>query len=390
MVRLSSGLFASVIAASAILTATDSALARTFVYVSAATDGKINSYSMDEKAGTLTPGSTFDAGKMVMPMTVSPDKKHLYAVVRSQPYRVLTLAIDPATGNLTQEAVAALPDSMPYVSTDPSGRLLFTSSYGGNKIAVLPIGADGRVTDGARQMILTGRNAHSIVSDPSGKYIFATNLGSDVVLQFVLNPETGMLEPNNPAQVATKPGFGPRHIIFSPDGKAVYVLTELTGHVIHYALDPVKGTLSEVESVASVPDDAGLSPGIAPPAPPPFNATALAAAPVDDGKPKVWAADIGITPNGKFLYTTERTTSKIALFQVADGSGNLRYVTNYATEKQPRGIRIDPSGHFLVATGEKSDKIAVYAIDQVNGALTPIDRYPVGAGANWVEIVTLP
>ena len=390
MVRLSSGIFASVIAASAILTATDGALARTFVYVSAATDGKINSYSMDEKAGTLTPVSTFDAGKMVMPMTLNPDKKHLYAVVRSQPYRVLTLAIDPATGKLTQEAVAALPDSMPYASTDPSGRLLFTSSYGGNKIAVLPIGADGRVTDGARQMILTGRNAHSIVSDPSGKYVFATNLGSDVVLQFVVNPETGMLEPNNPAQIATKPGFGPRHIIFSPDGKSVYVVTELTGHVIHYALDPAKGTLNEIESVASVPDDAGLFPGIAPPAPPPFNATTPAASPADDGKPKVWAADIGITPNGKFLYTTERTTSKIALFHVADESGNLRYVTNYATEKQPRGMRIDPSGRFLVASGEKSDKIAVYAIDQVNGALTPIERYPVAAGANWVEIVTLP
>ncbi|HEY0123427.1 MAG TPA: lactonase family protein [Rhizobium sp.] len=390
MVRLSSGIFASVIAASAILTATDSALARTFVYVSAATDGKIDSYSMDEKAGTLTPVSTFDAGEMVMPMTLSPDKKHLYAVVRSQPYRVLTLAIDPVTGKLTQEAVAALPDSMPYVSTDPSGRLLFTASYGGNKIAVLPIGADGRVTDGVRQMIPTGRNAHSIVSDASGKYVFATNLGSDVVLQFVLDPETGMLEPNNPPEIATKPGFGPRHIIFSPDNKAVYVVTELTGHVIHYALDPTRGTLSEVESVASVPADAGLSPGVAPPALPPFNAATPASAPVDDGKPKVWAADIGITPNGKFLYTTERTTNKIALFHVAERTGNLTYVTNYATEKQPRGIRIDPSGHFLVASGEKSDKIAVYVIDQVNGALTPIDRYPVDAGANWVEIVTLP
>ncbi len=390
MGRLSSGIFASAPAASAVLMATDGALARTFVYVSAATDGKIDSYSMDETAGTLTPVATIDAGNMVMPMTVSPDRKHLYAVVRSQPYRVLTLAIDPATGNLTQEAVAALPDSMPYVSTDPSGRLLLTSSYGGNKIAVLPIGADGRVTDGARQMILTGRNAHSIVSDPTGKYVFATNLGSDVVLQFVLNPETGMLEPNNPPEIATKPGFGPRHIIFSPDGKSVYVVTELTGHVIHYTLDPAKGTLSEVDSVASVPDNAGLSPGIAPPPLPPFNAKTPAAPPADDGKPKVWAADIGITPNGKFLYATERTTSKIALFHVADGSGNLTYVTNYPTEKQPRGIRIDPSGRFLVATGEKSDKIAVYAIDQANGALTLIDRYPVHAGANWVEIVTLP
>ncbi len=390
MVGLPSGIFAAIMAGSAMLASTQDVFARTFVYVSAATDGKIDSYSMDERTGTLTPAATFDAGKMVMPMTIGPDKKHLYAVVRSQPYRVLTLAIDPATGNLTQGAVAALPDSMPYVSTDPSGRLLFTSSYGGNKIAVLPIDPDGRVTDGTRQMILTGRNAHSIVSDPKGKYVFATNLGSDVVLQFVLNAETGMLEPNNPPEIATKPGFGPRHIIFAPGGKSVYVVTELTGHVIHYSLDPAKGTLTEVESVASVPDDTGLSPGIAPPPPPPFNATAPAVAPVDDGKPKVWAADIGITPNGKFLYTTERTTSKIALFHVTEGSGNLTYVANYPTEKQPRGIRIDPSGRFLIATGEKSDKIAVYAIDQANGALTPIGRYPVDAGANWVEVVTLP
>ncbi|KAA1177415.1 lactonase family protein [Rhizobium tropici] len=355
-----------------------SASAGTFVYVSAATAGAIDTYSMDAKTGALQQVSTFDAGKMVMPMTVSADKKHLYAVIRSQPYRVLTLAIDPATGKLSQEAVAALPDSMPYVSTDPSGRLLFTASYGGNKIAVSPIGRDGLVTDGARQMILTGRNAHSIVSDRTGRYVFATNLGSDVVLQFVLNPQTGMLEANNPPKVATKPGFGPRHIIVSPDNKSVYVLTELMGHVIQYALDAAKGTLSEVESVKSVPDDAGLFPGIAPPAP------------ADDGKPRVWAADIGITPNGKFLYTTERTTSRIALFQVAAGDGKLTYVTNYPTEQQPRGIRIDPSGRFLIASGEKSDKLSVYAIDQESGALAPVGRYPVNAGANWIEIVTLP
>ncbi|AYG68824.1 MULTISPECIES: lactonase family protein [unclassified Rhizobium] len=390
MTQISFGLAASVLAMAAMLSGAGTASARTFVYVSAATAGAIDTYSMDEKTGALLQVSTFNAGKMVMPMTVSADKKHLYAVIRSQPYRVLTLAIDPATGKLSQEAVAALPDSMPYVSTDPSGRLLFAASYGGNKIAVLPIGRDGLVTDGARQMILTGRNAHSIVSDRTGGYVFATNLGSDAVLQFVLDPETGMLEANDPAKVATKPGFGPRHIIVSPDNKSVYILTELTGHVIHYALDAAKGTLSEVESVKSVPDDAGLFPGIAPPAPAAFNATAPVATPADDGKPKVWAADIGITPNGKFLYTTERTTSRIALFQVAAGDGKLTYVTNYPTEQQPRGIRIDPSGRFLVASGEKSDRLAVYAIDQASGALTPAGRYPVDAGANWIEIVTLP
>lgn len=364
--------------------------AATYVYVSAAADGVIDSYSLNETTGALTPLAKFDAGKTVMPMAVSPDKKHLYAVNRTQPYRVLTLGIDAATGALKQEAVAALPDSMPYVSTDPSGRLLFTSSYGGNKIAVLPINAAGLVVDGVRQMILTGLNAHSIVSDKTGRYVFATNLGSDAVLQFVLNPETGMLEPNDPPKVATKPGQGPRHILVTPDNAGLYVLTELTGDVIHYKLDAATGKLTEVSSTPTVPADAGLSPGIAPPPPPAFNATAPAVAPVDDGKPKVWAADLGITPNGKFLYTTERTTSKITQFAVAPGTGALSVVARTPTEKQPRGIRVDPKGKFLIASGEKSDKLSVYAIDSESGKLTEVGRAPVGAGANWIEIVALP
>lgn len=354
------------------------AQARTFVYVSAAVAGTIDIYDMDEATGTLTQVSSFEAGVAVMPTAVSPDKRHLYAVIRSEPYRVLTLAIDAATGRLAQKAVAPLPDSMAYISTDPSGRSLLAASYGGNKVAVLPIGKDGLVTEGARQVIPTGRNAHSIVSDRSGKYVFATNLGSDAVQQFIFDPETGMLEANDPLQVATGPGFGPRHIVLSPDNRSVYVLTELTGHVLHYALDSTKGTLTEIESVPSVPDGAGLSPGMAPPAP------------ADDGKPKIWAADIGITPNGKFLYTTERTTSTIALFRVAADHGRLIYVTSYPTERQPRGIRIDPSGRFLVASGEKSDKLSVYAIDEASGKLSATGRYPVSAGANWIEIVTFP
>ncbi|SCB48974.1 lactonase family protein [Rhizobium multihospitium] len=345
---------------------TSSSVSRTFVYVSAAVAGTIDAYRMDGATGTLTPISGVDVGPMVMPMTVSPDRRHLYAVIREQPYRVLTLAIDPESGRLRQEAVAALPDSMAYISLDPTGGLLFAASYGGSKIAVLLIGKNGLVTAQAQQVIATGRNAHSIVSDRTGKYVFATNLGSDAVQQFTLDPETGILKPNDPMQVETGAGFGPRHIVISPDNKAVYVLTELTGHVIHYALDNDKGTLSEIESVASVPESA------------------------DGSKPKVWAADIGITPNGKFLYTTERTTSRIALFRVEAGSGRLTYVTNYSTEQQPRGIRIDPSGRFLVASGEKSDRLSVYAIDQADGGLGLVGRYPVNAGANWLEIVTFP
>jgi 6-phosphogluconolactonase len=281
---------------------------------------------------------------------------------------------------------------MPYVSTDLSGRLLFTASYGGHKVAVLPINAAGLVADGAKQVILTGRNAHSIVTDRTGKYVFAATLGSDAVLQFAIDPETGMLKAANPPEVRTRPGYGPRHIAVSPDNKSVYVVTELTGHVVHYALDAAQGTLSEVESVASVPAEAGLIPGVAPPPPPPFNAAPAAAAPAApaETRPMVWAADIGISPDGRFLYTSERTTSKIALFRVAPDSGKLTRAADFGTEKQPRGFRIDPTGRFLIASGEKSDHLAVYGIDAGDGTLKPLGRYPVSAGANWVEIVTVP
>jgi 6-phosphogluconolactonase len=367
---------------------TSMSMAKTFVYVSNAQDGNIDAYVMDTGTGALTPIGKAEAAKLVMPMTVSPSKKHLYAVIRSQPTRVLTYAIDPATGALTQKASAPLPDSMPYVSTDHTGRYLFTASYGGDKLAVSPIGENGLAEAEASQVIATGRNAHAILPDRSNKFVYATTLGANQVLQFVFDAKTGKLTANEPAAVSPAAGHGPRHMAFSPDNKNLYVLNELSGHVTQYAVDTAKGTLSLVESISSVPAEAGLVWG-APQAP---AGTALApgaaAAPKDD-KPKVWAADIQITPNGKFLYSTERTSNKIALFTVTAETGKLAYVANFATEAQPRGIKIDPSGQYLVASGEKSDRLSVYKIDQGTGKLGEPGRYPVGNGANWVEIVDL-
>ncbi|WFU15379.1 beta-propeller fold lactonase family protein [Bradyrhizobium sp. CB3481] len=363
---------------------TSMSAAKTFVYVSNAQDGNIDAYSMDTATGALTPIGKTEAGKLVMPMTVSPSKKHLYAVIRSQPTRVLTYAIDPATGALAQKASAPLPDSMPYVSTDHTGRYLFTASYGGDKLAVSPIGENELVEKEAIQVIPTGRNAHAILPDRGNKFVYATTLGANQVLQFTFDDKTGKLTPNEPPSVSPDAGHGPRHMAFSSDNKNLYVLNELSGHVTQYAIDTAKGTLTLVKSISSVPAEAGLVWGA--PQAPAGTAAAAAAAPKEE-KPKIWAADVQITPNGKFLYSTERTTNKIALFTVAPGTGKLAYVANFATETQPRGIKIDPSGQYLVASGEKSDRLSVYKIDQSTGKLGEPSRYPVGNGANWVEIV---
>jgi 6-phosphogluconolactonase len=364
--------------------ATSMSMAKTFVYVSNAQDGNIDTYNMDMSTGALTPVGKTEAAKMVMPMTLSPNKKYLYAVIRSQPTRVLTYTIDPASGALTQKASAPLPGTACLMSRPITGRFSVHRFLWRGQTAVSPIGENGLVEAEAIQVIPTGRNAHSIM--PIAATTLSTRpLGANQCLQFTFDSKTGKLTANEPPAVSPEAGHGPRHLAFSPDNKYLYVLNELSGHVTQYTIDPSKGTLTLVDSISSVPAEAGLAWGAA--QAPVGAAPAPSSVAAKDDKPKVWAADIQITPDGKFLYSTERTTNKIALFTVAPGTGKLTYVTNFATEAQPRGIRIDPTGQYLVASGEKSDRVSVYKIDKGTGKLGEPNRYPVGNGANWVEIV---
>src|SRR5262249_28085069 len=100
----------------------------------------------------------------------------------------------------------------------------------------------------------------------------------------------------------------------------------------------------------------------------------------------IWAADLHLTPDGKFLYASERTSSTLAAFAVDAQTGKLAYLSSVPTERQPRGFAIDPKGKFLVASGEKSETLSVYAIE-ASGALRPAHKAPTGKGSNWVEIV---
>jgi 6-phosphogluconolactonase len=135
--------------------------------------------------------------------------------------------------------------------------------------------------------------------------------------------------------------------------------------------------------VSALPPDSKLGPGM-----PRGSVGGANAPPPRNTDNDIWAADIHLTPNGRFLYASERTSSTLAAFGVDAGTGNLTYLGSTPTEKQPRGFAIDPGGKYLVASGEKSDTISAYAIDASSGALRPIGQYPTGKGSNWVEIVS--
>jgi len=352
------------------------ALAATFVYVSNAEDGDISTYQMQD-SGELEPGARVKAARAVMPMVVSPDRRFLYAASRSKPYTVHVYSIDRATGTLALTSTSPLAESFPYITLDRTGRFLLGASYGGNLVSVNAVGSDGRVAAEPLQVIPVGRNAHSIRVDESNKFVYVPSLGSDAIFMFTFDEKTGKLASNTPAIFLGKPVSGPRHFITSSDNKFLYLLTEMAGTVTTFSLDGKTGLLTEVSSVSGLPPDSKLGPGQPRAGPPTRN--------LDND---IWAADIHMTPNGRFLYVSERTGNVLNAFSVDAATGKLAYLSTTPTERQPRGFAIDPKGRFLVATGEKSETISVYAIDPASGALKLLDKYPTGKGANWVEIVS--
>lgn len=352
------------------------ALAATFVYVSNAEDGDIGAYRMLD-SGELQAGARAKAASVVMPMAVSPDRRFLYAASRSKPYTVHVYSIDRGTGALTLASTSPLAESFPYISLDKTGRFLLGASYGGNVVSVNAVGSDGRVAAEPIQVIPVGRNAHSIRVDESNKFVYVPSLGSDAIFMFHFDEKTGKLSSNTPAVYLAKPVTGPRHFITSGDNKFVYLLSEMVGTVTTLAVDGKTGLLTEVSSVSGLPPDTKLAPGAPRVGPPTRN--------LDND---IWAADIHMTPNGKFLYVSERTGNTLNAFGVDAANGKLTYLSSTPTERQPRGFAIDPKGRFLVATGEKSETISVYTIDQSSGALNFLNKYPTGKGANWVEIVS--
>jgi 6-phosphogluconolactonase len=155
--------------------------------------------------------------------------------------------------------------------------------------------------------------------------------------------------------------------VFHPNGKFVYLVNELSANLLVFAYDAAHGTWQQIQQASALPQADGK----------PF-----------EGKP--WAADIHLTPDGRFLYASERTSSTIAAFKVDAESGKVTPLGSVATEKQPRGFAIDPSGHVLAAVGEVSNGMSVYAIDPASGALKLLRSYPVGKKPNWVEFASFP
>jgi 6-phosphogluconolactonase len=340
----------------------------TVVYVSNAASKEIYALAMNRDSGELTliekvpvPG-TDKPSPASMPMAVTPDHRFLYAALRSDTFPASSFAIDRASGRLTHLATTALQDSMAYLITDRSGRFLLAASYPGNKLTINPIGGNGIVVERTTQIVPDRPKSHCILVDAANKYVYATSLGADTVMEWKFDPAKGTLSPIGPGIIQTRPGAGPRHMALHPSGRFLYLITETTDTIGAYAIDPGTGTLTELQFVNALPEGFKEQPA---------------------------AADLHVTPDGRFLYGSERKTSTLAGYRIDPEKGALSPIGHFPTEKTPRGFNIDPRGRFLLSVGLDSNAMTVYRIDPQSGALTSLKQYPMGEQPNWIEIVDL-
>lgn len=347
------------------------------VYVSSPGDGNVTQYRLDERTGALTHVQAFAVANGVAAMALSPEGKYLYAAAPAEKgNRVLRLSIEAGSGQLQPSGEAPLADRMSYISTSHSGQFLYGASYGGGLISAQPV-PNGQAS-GDAGVYLTGPNTHSIRVSDDDRHVYAAVLGADRIAQFHLDSTTGKLAPIGDGFVSAPAGMGPRHLIIAPGGKCLYVVGELTGTVVGYAIDATTGALSEITCAEGIPARMNLQRGLI-----------RGSEPIpEDLAPKlIWAADIRLTPDGRLLYISERTTSSVSAFQVDPTSGQLTFIDNFPLqEKQPRNIAISPSGHWLIASGEKSPVIGSYRIDE-SGAIERVGEAPAGKSALWIEVL---
>jgi len=337
-----------------------------FVYVATAGDNRITVLRMASADAApnvvetidVTPGVTRSG--MSTPMALAPDRRFLFVALRTPPLPVLAFSIDPNDGRLSEVGRARLPASTPYILTDRTGRFLFSVANPGATLAVSRIDGDGRIAGRAHQVVHIGHKVHCIAVDETNRFVYVSSTDDGEIFQFRLDAASGFLDPNDPPSVVLGDGGDPRHMLVSPDERFLYTTTEAGGRIACFAVDRVTGRLTEQAGAPMMP--ASFS-----------------------GQPST--ADLHITPDGTFLYASERALSRIVGYRIDSESGALAQVEDVETETKPRAFAIAPDGSFLVVAGEASGRLSAYAIDPASGKLAKGFEMAIGPKPSWIELV---
>lgn len=338
-----------------------------FVYVSAG--GAVTAYSVDLATGKLTeiqknPGAGLSA--------VTSNQKRLFRIGGEE---VETYAIQK-NGKLRSLGKESTEGKAGYLGVDATDRFLAGSNYGGGSVSVWRIGEDGIAKGTPVSEMMLEKAAHSSVFSPNNQFLLVPATTPNKVFQINFDSKTGALTPNEVpfASGPTPDGENatqPRHLIFHPGGKIAYTTLERENPGVGvWSWDSETGQLEVVQNLVSRPED--------------FEGS-------------MTTADLHLTPDGKFLYVSNRDltdrkaitgNSSIAAFSVDEETGRLTLIGHTHCENVPRGFRIDQAGEFMYVAGQNEGKLGVYRINQETGALDRVQQIETGKGPNWVVCVT--
>lgn len=316
-------------------------------------------YTFDTDSGTLVYKNKVSGIDNPSYLTLSPDLSHVYAVSewgRDSMGTVYAYNFDQQTGQLTFLNKQSSGGSGPcYVSTDPSGSYVYTANYGSGSLAAIPTESDGSLGSDIQEIYHKGNTVdgvegpsrmHAAIVSPDQNFLFVTNLGTDKITSYPLNTstETFPLDTTETKAISLEEGSGPRHFTFHPNGKYAYAIHELNGKITLF--DYKDGGLTEKQQVNILPE--GF-------------------------RDKFAAADIHISPDGKFLYGSNRLgLNEIVIFRIDPATGELNFVGREPSRgKTPRNFVIDPSGKFLLVANQDTNDIFVFERNAETGLLTP-------------------
>ena len=302
-------------------------------------------------------------------LTVSKDKKHVYSVneIGNGNGGASSFSFDPASGKIDFINHQVSGGNGPcYISVDDQNKFVFVANYGGGSLGAIPINQDGSlglaiqsIRHGGGSNIARSQDrphVHSTVLSPDGRFLFASDLGTDKVNIYKVDyDKPNPLTSGNPEYTSVEAGSGPRHFVFHPNGKFAYLIQEIAGSVDVF--DYNDGKLIEKQSVTLTSSK--------------FNSK--------DGTPD--SADIHISPDGKFLYGSLRSNiNELVIFAIGV-DGKLDFIGRQSTlGKNPRNFAIDPTGNFLLVGNSGDDEIVIFKRDKKTGLLKDSGkRIQVGA-----------
>lgn len=340
---------------------------RYHVYIGTYTSGKsegIYRAQFDAETGTLSDAKL--VAKTENPSFLAIHGDHLYAVNELTRYEgkasgaVTAYTIDPVSGDLRKINQVASGGGAPcHLVVDATGCFVLLANYVGGNVAVLPIRDDGGLEpirslrqhtgSSVNQRRQQGPHAHSINLDAANRFAFAADLGADRIFAYRFDDQSGKLTPHDPSP-KLKPGAGPRHFTFHPNGKYAYVINELHLTVTAYRYDAKNGQLSEIHTISTLPETVKDRRGLS-------------------------TAELRVTPDGRYLYGSNRGHDSLAIFKIDSNTGALTALGFQPTGgRTPRNFNVGPGGEYLFAANQTTHNVVLFAIDQESGALTGVGR----------------